>query len=319
MNLVEHCKTVHVDRHHKHLKWSNKATPVLTVSSGDIVTFDAIDSGNGQISKESDTSALESFQLELADPGFGPVYVRDAEPGDALKIEILALETGDWGWTAVVPGFGLLADEFTKSELKIWRFNPEAGYAELKEGVRIPLQPFLGIMGVAPGADGEFSMIPPTDAGGNIDCRDLVVGSTLYLPVQVPGALFSCGDGHAAQGQGEVCGSAIETPMKASLRLTVCKNHPWVKSPHLQTPPEAPPVYPVADRGRYATMGLDSDLLEATKKAARYMIEWLVATKGLTRNEAYMLLSVAGDLKMAEVVDMPNHAVTMSIPLNIFV
>jgi acetamidase/formamidase len=318
MGLCEQYRTVHVGHHHKHLKWSKKEAPVLTVSSGDLVTFDTLDSSNGQVTSESDTVALSAFKIELADPAFGPVYVRDAEPGDALKIEVVALETGRWGWTAVMPGFGLLADDFADPVLKIWKFDPAAGYAELKEGVRVPLRPFLGIMGVAPAADGEFSTIPPTDAGGNIDCRDLTVGSALYLPVQVAGALFSCGDGHAAQGQGEVCGSAIETNMKATLRLTVCKNHPWVTSPHLQIPPDAPAIYPTVDKGRYATMGLDSDLLEATRKAVRYMIQWLVATKGLTRHEAYVLTSVAADLKLAEVVDMPNHAVTMSIPLNLF-
>ncbi|KAH8693754.1 acetamidase/formamidase family protein [Talaromyces proteolyticus] len=319
MNIASRIRTVHdVDRHHKHLKWSKKQAPVLTVSSGDVVTFDALDSSNGQITVDSDTSALDSFRLDLADPAFGPVYVRNAEPGDALKIDIIALETGDWGWTAVVPGFGLLADDFADSVLKIWRFDSASGFAELKSGVRVPVRPFLGIMGIAPGADGEFSTIPPTEVGGNIDCRDLVVGSTLYLPVQVAGALFSCGDGHAAQGQGEVCGTAIETPMKATVRLSVCKNHPWVQSPHLLLPPPPPAPFPTVDKGRYATMGLDSDLLEATRKAARFMIDWLVSTKGLTRNEAYILTSVAADLKMAEVVDMPNFAVTMSIPLNIF-
>lgn len=319
----------HVHSHHKHLKWSNKQPPVLTASSGDIVTFDLVDSSNGQVTVDSDTASLASFRLELADPAVGPVYVRDAEPGDALKIEILSLETGNWGWTAVVPGFGLLADEFSQSELKIWKFDPQSGYAELKPGVRVPLRPFLGIMGIAPGLDGEFSTIPPTVVGGNIDCRDLVVGSTLYLPVQVPGALFSCGDGHAAQGHGEVCGTAIETNMKAQIRLTVCKNHSWVQSPHMLLPPQLPPqqqqhnststtsTFP--DKGHYATMGLDADMLEATRKATRAMIQWLVATKGLSRTEAYMLVSVAGDLKLAEVVDMPNHAVTMSLPLNVFV
>jgi acetamidase/formamidase len=205
--------------------------PVVTVSSGDLVTIEALYSSNGQITIDSDTSALDSFKLELADPAFGPVYVRDAEPGDALKIDIVSLEIGNWGWSAVVPGFGLLADDFAEPTLKIWKFDATSGYAELKPGVRVPIRPFLGIMGIAPAADGEFSMIPPTDVGGNIDCRDLVVGSTLYLPVQVPGALFSCGDGHAAQGHGEVCGTAIETPMKATVRLTACKNHPWVQSP----------------------------------------------------------------------------------------
>lgn len=317
MGWGELCKTIHVNHSHKQLKWSKKVSPVLTVSSGDVVTFDTLDSGNGQFNKDSGSDSINHFDLTQADPIFGPVYVQDAEPGDALRVDILGLETGDWGWTAIVPGFGLLADDYPNSDLKIWKFDPTKGYAELKPGIRIPLRPFLGIMGVAPAADGEFSTIPPTDAGGNMDCRDLVVGTSLYLPVQVAGALFSCGDGHAAQGHGEVCGSAIETPMKATLRLTVCKDHPWVTSPHFQTPPEAPPLYSVPDLGRYTTMGLDSDLLQATKKAARSMIKWLMATHGLTANEAYYLTSVAADLKMAQVVDI-NNGITMSIPLNIF-
>lgn len=319
MGLIEStCKTIHVGCRQKHLRWSKNERPVLTISSGDVVTFDTVDSSNGQIGKESDSSVINSFKTELADPVFGPVFIRDAEPGDALKIEILALETADWGWTAIMPGFGLLADEFPDPALKVWRLEPGSSYAQFKEGVHVPLRPFLGIMGVAPGLDGDFSTIPPTDAGGNIDCRDLTVGSTLYLPVQVPGALFSCGDGHAAQGHGEVCGTAIETPMKVTLRLTVCKDRPWVTSPHFQTAPRAYPKSVVADKGRYAAMGIDADLLEATKKAARNLIRWLVATKGLSRTEAYMLASVAGDIQVVEAVDI-NYAVAMSLPLNIFV
>jgi acetamidase/formamidase len=319
MSLGVSYKTVHVARHQNHLKWSKHTVPVATVSSGDVVAFDAIDGSNGQIVKESGTAALESFDIGLADPVFGPVFIHDAEPGDALRIEILALEVTDWGWTAIVPGFGLLADEFPDPDLKIWMLRPEAGFAKLRDGVQVALRPFLGIMGVAPGLDGELSTIPPTDVGGNIDCRDLTAGTTLYLPVHVPGALFSCGDGHAAQGHGEVCGTAIETSLKATLRLTVCKNHPWVVSPHFQTAPEKPSVRRFTDKGRYATMGIDSDLLHAAKKAVRYMIEWLVATKGLTRNEAYMLASVAADLQIVEIVDLPNYAVTLSLPLNVFV
>lgn len=310
--------TSHIHSHHRHLRWSNKQPPVLTISSGDTVTFDVIDSSNGQITIDSDTSTLESFKLDLADPAVGPVYVRDAEPGDALKVEVLSLETEDWGWTAVFPGFGLLTNDYTEPHLKIWKFDMETGYAELKPGVRVPLRPFLGIMGIAPAAEGEFPTIPPTVVGGNIDCRDLVTGSTLYLPVQVPGALFSCGDGHAAEGHGEVCGTAIETNMKATLRLTVCKNHPWVQSPHMLLPPQPPPPAAFPDKGQYATMGIDSDILQAARKATRAMIEWLEATKGLTRAEAYILCSIAGDLKIAEAVNVPNYAVTMNMPLNIF-
>jgi acetamidase/formamidase len=317
MGWGEVCKTIHVNHHHKQLKWSKQVSPVLTVSSGDIVTFDTLDSSNGQFNKNSNLDSINQIDVTQADPIFGPVYVRDAQPGDALRVDILGLETADWGWTAIFPDFGLLTEDYPKSDLKIWKFDPAKGYAELKPGVRVPLRPFLGIMGVAPAADGEFSTIPPTDAGGNMDCQDSIVGTSLYLPVQVAGALFSCGDGHAAQGQGEICGTAIETPMKATVRLTVCKDHPWVTSPHFQTPPEPPLVYCAPDLGRYATMGVDSDLLQATKKAVRAMIRWLVETKDLTANEAYILTSVAADLKMAQVVDI-NYGITLSIALNIF-
>jgi acetamidase/formamidase len=197
-------------------------------------------------------------------------------------------------------------------------------------------------MGVAPSSQdveregdssgsGGLSMIPPRDIGGNIDCRSLTVGSTLYLPVRTPGALFSCGDGHAAQGDGEVCGTAIETPMKATLRLTVLKNQPWVTAPQFQTPPRSlssrarssnnsvAPAEEEEDKGEYATTGIDANLIEATKKATRNMISWLVHTKGLTREEAYILASVAGNLRLVEVVDMPNYVVAMAMPLSCFV
>jgi acetamidase/formamidase len=283
------------------------------------VTFDTIDGSGGQITPDSTNVTVADFKVDLADPVFGPVYVRGAEPGDALEVEVLNLEAADWGWTAILPGFGLLADEFTESQVKIWKLSPKKQpYAIFKEGIRIPMRPFLGEMGVAPGEAGEFSTIPPYETGGNIDCRHLTVGSSLFLPVRTPGALFSCGDGHAAQGDGEVCGSAIETPMRATLRLTVRKNHDWVSSPHYYSPPLAE-VAGFEDKGCYAALGIDSDLREATRKAVRGIINYLVGTKGLSRVEAYMLSSIAVDLKLAEVVDMPNFAVAASLPLNIFV
>ncbi|KAI1611687.1 hypothetical protein EDD36DRAFT_296159 [Exophiala viscosa] len=309
----------HINRGQHHLKWSKSIPPVLTVDSGTTVTFDTIDGGGGQVTKTSNSSAVSKFSVELADPVFGPVYVNGAEPGDALEIEVLDLETADWGWTAIVPGFGLLAAEFPNPELKIWQLSrfEDTPYAVFKEGVHIPTRPFLGEMGVAPESDGEFSTIPPYNTGGNIDCRHITVGSKLFLPVKTPGALFSCGDGHAAQGDGEVCGSAIETPMHATLRLTVRKNHDWVASPHYFSP--APKQIPeFEDKGCYAALGIDPDLHEATRKAVRGIINYLTANKGLSKVEAYMLASVAVDLKLAEVVDMPNFAVAASLPLNIF-
>ncbi|RJE27180.1 Acetamidase formamidase [Aspergillus sclerotialis] len=317
MSPTSQYASVHVRRDHAHLKWSKNIEPVLTVSPGETVTFDAVDSSNGQLGKTSETSIIPSVDFSLVNPVFGPVYVRDAQPGDVLKVEVLDLETADWGWSAIIPGFGLLADEFTDPALNIWSLDKEKGYTLFKDNICVPMRPFLGCMGVAPASDDELSTVPPTVGGGNMDCRELSVGSVVYLPVQATGALFSCGDGHAAQGHGEVCGSAIETPLKATLRFEVCKNQPWVTSPQYQIPPGAQPQV-IPDRGQYATMGIDSDLLEATKKALRNLIQWLVATKGLNRNEAYILASVVADLHIAEAVNMPNYEVAMSIPLGIF-
>lgn len=300
-----------------HFKWTNKLKPVLTVESGAEVTFDLPDAGNNQITPDTVGDGVPEMDINTVDPGFGPVSVQGAEPGDVLRIDVLELTPAAYGWTALFPGFGLLADEFTNPAVKIWDLtNIGEGYTELKPGVRIPIRPFLGIMVVSPGADGEFATIPPYEFGGNIDCKHLTVGSSLFLPVQVAGALFSCGDGHAAQGDGEVCGTAIETPMKARLRLTVEKNKPWVKTPHILTAPDAPLH---RDRGQeYAPMGIDADLREAARKAVQATIEWLTIEKKMTRDEAYMLCSVAGDLKIVQAVDMPHYGVVCSVPLNVF-
>lgn len=192
----------------------------------------------------------------------------------------------------------------------------ESGFAVFKKGIHVPLRPFLGVVGVAPEEDGEFSTIPPYVTGGNIDCKHITVGSTLFLPVKVKGALLSLGDGHAAQGDGEVCGTAIETPMEVEIEVGVLKGKKHVQSPHYVTKGR---VDGPEDRGEYAALGIDADLREAARKAVRSIVEWLGVEKGLSRVEAYMLASVAGDLRMSEVVDMPHYAVACSIPLNIFV
>ena len=172
---------------------------------------------------------------------------------------------------------------------------------------------------------GEWSTIPPYETGGNIDCKYVTAGSVLYLPVQVEGALFSCGDGHAAQGDGEVCGTAIETQMDVTLRLTVEKGKmgDWVKSPHYLTSGnqnhERESKVTAAGKGEYAAVGIDADLREASRKAVRGLIGWLMGEKGLQREEAYVLCSVAADLKIVEAVDMPHFAVACSLPLSVFV
>ncbi|KAK0701774.1 hypothetical protein B0T26DRAFT_659555 [Lasiosphaeria miniovina] len=330
----------HVKSSQLHLKWSKALTPVLTVPSGAELSFDLRDGGNNQIRPDNAATALADFDFALTDPAMGPVFVEDAAPGDVLKVEFLELTPSDYGWTAIFPGFGLLADEFPEPQLKVWDLT-DAGLtpssspggmrrAVFRPGIEVPVEPFLGVVGVAPATDEELPTIPPYAAsGGNMDCRYLSrVGSTLYLPVNVAGALFSCGDGHAAQGDGEVCGTAIETPMLARLRLTVEKKavrdaKGWaLNCPHYVTPPltreQLEAKLAPADKGEYAALGIHEDIREASRMALRGLLDWLVAEKDLSRPEAYMLASVSSSLKMAEVVDMPNYAIACSIPLNVF-
>lgn len=285
------------------------------------MTFECQDASGGLVREESAASDIINANLDKFDPVYGPVYINGAEPGDTLQIDVLDLQfTAGWGWTALLPGFGLLADEFPEPRVKVWQLPPRSSSdktTEFAPGIQIPLRPFLGEMGVAPGAEGEFSTIPPLDTGGNVDCRNLTVGSTLFLPVQVPGALFSCGDGHAAQGDGEVCGTAIETAITATLKFTVRKGFDWVTSPHYICPPAAVGGYTPQDIGHYAVMGIDSDLKEATRKAIRGIIQYLMKNKGLGREDAYMLASVAVNLRMSEVVDI-NYAISAALPFNIF-
>lgn len=310
----------HINHSNIHFKWSKNIPPVLAVESGAELNFDLKDGFNNLIHPGTTAAQLRDLDTSQTDPAFGPVAVEGAEPGDVLRVDILELTPAPYGWTAVFPGFGLLSDEFPGPHLNVWDLSTIAeGYAEFKKGIRVPTQPFLGVMGLAPAQDGELSTIPPYNWGGNIDCKHITTGSSLYLPVQVAGALFSCGDGHAAQGDGEICGTAIETPMKARLRLTLEKDKPWVKSPHYLTSPEAK-TRANSNRGQeYAAVGIDANLLEATKKGVRGAIDWLCAEKDLSREEAYMLCSVVGDLKIVEAVDMPHYAVACCIPLGIFV
>ncbi|KAF9873343.1 hypothetical protein CkaCkLH20_09156 [Colletotrichum karsti] len=308
----------HIGPSTSRLKWSNATPPVLTVSPGEIVTFDLQDSSGAQVTPSSTSSDLSALQVSTFDPIFGPVYIDGANPGDVLEIEILSLETAGWGFTGIFPDFGVLASDFPGLHmLKHYTWSNTDKFITFKPGIKVPLRPFLGVAGIAPGEPGEFSTIPPLETGGNIDCKHITQGTKLYLPVKVPGALFSCGDGHAAQGDGEVCGTAIETPMKAALRFNVRKDMPYVTSPHYDTRGSVHAAEQ-ADPAVYAVLGIDSDLLEASRKALRSLIDHLVATRDLTREEAYMLCSIAADLKIAEIVDMPNFAVSASIPYSVF-
>ena len=309
-------RTIHIHRDQWHLAWDNSISPIATISSGESISFDLLDASCGQIVQASTVEAIKTLDFAQVDQVNGPIYVAGAEPGDTLEIELLDLQPAEWGWTAIIPGFGLLADEFSEPALKIWQLEGGAdGWGEFVPGIRLPLAPFCGEIGLAPATAGPHSTIPPYRHGGNMDTKHLTRGAHLFLPVEVPGALFSIGDGHAAQGDGEVCGTAIETPMRATVRLTVRKDI-QVQEPQFLT--AGPLTARTNTAAYYATDGIGPDLMEAARNAIRHMLDYLQRTYHLSRADAYMLCSVAVDLKLCEVVDAPHWVVSAFLPLSIF-
>jgi acetamidase/formamidase len=289
---------------------------VLEVESGEQVEFEVRDASGGQLDRHSDTSAVAALDLSRVNPVTGPVFVKGARPGDTLAVEILELRSRDWGWTALIPGFGLLSDEFPDPWLRISEVDPSGGRVRFGEGISLPYDPFPGTIGVAPDEPGEHSIVPPRRWGGNMDIRHLRAGTTLMLPVGVEGALFSVGDTHAAMGDGEVCGTAVEAPMEIALRLSVRRDL-RIEAPQYLIPRAA------AESARrssafHVCTGIGPDLWEAVRDATRSLIEHVVEHHGRERQEAYAIVSVAADLRIHEVVDAPNWAVGAFLPLDIF-
>ena len=295
-----------------HYQWDRDLPPRLTIDPGETVTLDCRDAGDGYYGPSRSLAEMSKPRQSKGHPLTGPVHVRGAEPGDSLAIEILDFAHKGWGWTRCGPTGGLLPGEFAFT-IKIWELQD--GFAEFKPGIRIPLEPFCGIMGVALGEPGGHTTMPPRSSGGNMDIRHLVAGSTLFLPVYAPGALFSAGDCHAAQGDGEVCLTGIEAPMRVTLRMGLRKGYA-IPGPEFLTPS---PLTRTDTHGCFATTGIGPDLLEGCRAAIRNMVQHLVRERGLTREEAYLLCSVAVDLKISEVVDAPNWIVSAYLPLSIFV
>jgi formamidase len=282
----------------------------MHVPNTELVEFRVQDASGGQFSLSSTARDVERLDHTRINPVVGPVFVEGAEPGDAIEVEFLDFELDDWGWTAIIPGFGLLADDFTKPFFHACR--SQAREVEFTPEIRIPTRPFAGTVGLAPAGPGVHDVIPPRRVGGNLDCRDLVRGSKLLLPVEVPGALLSIGDTHAAQGDGEVCGTAIETSLNVQARVRLLKNQA-IRRPRAQLPGEITP------RGaRFVTMGVAPDLMQAARDAVREMIEHLSSEYALPPELAYCLCSVGVDLHISEVVDAPNWVVSAHLPNGIF-
>lgn len=306
--------TIHSQHHH--FGWDNSNTPALTIAPGQSVEFDTIDSSGGQLTAESTVADVATLDFANINPVTGPVLIDGAEPGDALKVTLLDFAPSGWGWTANIPGFGLLADQFKETALHIWKYDPDTLAPSLfGPGGQVPLKPFTGTIGLAPAEAGTHSIVPPRRMGGNMDIRDVCAGTELYLPVEVAGALFSVGDTHAAQGDGEVCGTAIESPMKVALKFELIKNAN-LAFPRYET---AGPVSRHLDaKGYHVTTGIGPDLMQGAKDAVSGMIDLLGTTHGLSAIDAYMLCSVCGDLRISEIVDMPNWVVSFYFPKVVF-
>lgn len=310
-----HHHTIH--RHQKHHGWDNAIEPQLFVAPGDIVEFDTVDSFGGQLAPaEAKAADLANLDASLFCPLNGPVYVDGAEPGDALKVTLLSYQTSGTAWTANLKGFGLLPDQFTEPGLLSWIYDPVTLMpAMYGKHARIPLKPFVGTIGVALKEPGRHSVLPPRHVGGNMDLRDLGQGTELYLPIEVPGALFSLGDTHAAQGDGEVCGTAMETPLKVAAQFDLVKQAN-LKFPRFRTP--GPVARHLDLKGFDVTTGIGTDLLQGARDAVAGMVDLLTRQHGMPAVDAYMLCSVCGDLKISDVADRPNMVVSFYFPRIVF-
>lgn len=306
--------TIHKDHHH--FGWDNAIPPVLTVAPGETIEFDCPDASGGQLTAASTAADIASLEFGRINPVVGPVFIDGAKPGDAIKVTIGDFRPSGFGWTANIPGFGLLADQFAEPALHIWRYDAaRMGPAAFSALAQVPLKPFPGTIGLALAEPGRHSVVPPWRTGGNMDARDLSSGTVLYLPVEVDGGLFSVGDTHAAQGDGEVCGTAIESPMSVTLTLDLVKAAN-LASPRFTTP--GPVSRHLDAKGYEVTTGVGPDLMSGAREAVSRMIDLLAAQHGLAAVDAYMLCSVCGDLRISEIVDAPNWMVSFYFPRLVF-
>jgi acetamidase/formamidase len=296
-----------IARGQDHYAFSRAIAPVLRVPDGAIVEAYTNEASDNLVTPGM--TSEEYRKLVWPDPWghplAGPVYVEGAKPGDVLAVTLLVVEVGDWGWTDTHPDYAYLGKELDEIHLKTYSFTGDRKYAAFADGISIPLRPFPGVVGVAPDTDEMLSTVPPRAHGGNLDDPNIVEGTTIYFPVFVEGALFSIGDGHAAQGHGEVSGTAIEAPLRVVYRVNVIKGGPSIAEPQYETD------------DFYAVTAFATTLDEAAKKATRFMIAHLVDVHGMERHQANMMISVAGDLKIAQVVN-GNVLVSMRLSKSLF-
>ena len=290
-----------------HSVWDRALAPRLRIEPGDEVAFECVDASGGQVRQGMTTEEFLAIDRTRIHALTGPVWVEGAEPGDVLEVNVLSTRHAGWGWSSVIEGLGFLKDRFREPYLFHWQLDGEST-SSLFPAV-VPVRPFLGVMGVARADDGAFRTRPPGPFGGNLDVRELCAGSRLYLPVFNPGALFSCGDGHAAQGDGEVCINGIECPLDVTLRFELHKRQP-LTGPIVEARESAAPDS-TADAWVVVETGID---LAATARAATgRMIDLLVSRWGFSETHAYILCSVALKLRLSQVVNEPVFTVSAEL------
>jgi acetamidase/formamidase len=291
-----------------HSRWNRALEPRLRIAPGDTVHFECVDSSDAQVYPTMTVTEYLAIDRSRIHALTGPLFVEGAEPGDVLEIEVLKVAHKGWGWSSVIPGLGFLKRRFTDPYLFHWQL--EGVVSRSLAPAVVPLRPFCGVMGVAPAEDGEFRTRAPGVFGGNMDVRELASGATLYLPVLNPGALFSCGDAHAAQGDGEVCINGIECSADVTLRFHLHKHRPLA----------GPLVESAASRERdveadaWIVVESATDATTAARAATSRMVDLLVARWGLSEVHAYLLCSVAMHLRLSQVVNEPMVTVSAALP-----
>ncbi len=295
----------HLSRDQRHLAWDKSLDPALVVGLGDEVVLELADASGGQIDRQDDASAIGALDFAAINPCTGPVFVEGLAPGGELVVTILDITTDGWTWTANIPGFGLLSEDFPDPHL--WISSVRDGTITTPIGAEVSAQPMIGTIGVAPATPGPAPLLVPTDAGGNMDIPQLGAGTILHLPVQVAGGLLSAGDTHAVQGDGEVCGTGAETASVVRLRVDEASQRqssaPWFEHSVRRH-----------ETAWTSTTGIGPDLFQAARDATRRAVDILAKGSGLDPVDAYLLLSLVGELRVSEIVDAPNWVMSMHVP-----
>ena len=289
-----------------HSRWNRALEPRLVIATGDTVHMECVDATGGQVRPGMTVEEFQTIDRGRVHALTGPIFVRGADVGDVLQVDVLKVAHKGWGWSSVIPGLGFLKERFAEPYLFHWELEGEV--SKSMAPATVPLRPFCGVMGVAPGQDGEFRTRPPGAFGGNMDVRELHSGATLYLPVLNSGALFSAGDAHAAQGDGEVCINGIECPADVTLRFRVHKRRS-LAGPMIES---AAPKDD-ADGDAWIVVESTTDAIAAARAATSRMIDLLVERWGLRDVHAYLLCSVAMNLRLSQVVNEPMYTVSAAI------